>query len=391
MTLEVRAPTEDAERDALSDVLCVCFNAPPDGIATGMQRVGPAHQRVALDGARVVGGLWQIPMGQWFGGRSVPMVGIAAVGIESGARGTGVGDQLMAATVRELHQREVPLSCLYPATVGFYRRAGYELAGSRQRIELPLKGLRVKHDGPGLRPGLATELPAMERCYTAFAAGGSGLLDRGEYCWARARQPKGETARHWVHEEHGALSGYASVVQKDAPDDLGYEVHLTDVVVTTPGSVRALLAFLSGHRSMSPRAVFFGSDRHPLLLGLPEWSPKVALSLHWMLRVTHARSALEARGWPAGVAIELAFELLDELLPEHAGCLRLSVADGRATVEPCARADVRLHVRGLAALYTGFVTPTELVTQGLLEGPADELARLATLFAGPSPWMVDMF
>ncbi|RKY16996.1 MAG: GNAT family N-acetyltransferase [Planctomycetota bacterium] len=398
MTLDVRAPRDDGERDALSDLLCVCFNSPADGIAVGMERVGADHQRVLMDGASVLGGLWQLPMGQWFGGRSVPMVGIAAVGVEAAARGTGAGDALMASTVRELHARRVPLSCLYPATVNFYRRAGYELAGSRQRIELPLKGLRVRAaPGATLRPGTATDLPEMERCYARSVGAHAGPLDRRDYCWARVRQPRGETARHWLVHEHGELSGYVTLIQKDSPDDIGYDLQLTDVAATTPGAVTTLLSFLSGQRSLSGRAILFGSDRHPLLLGLPEWLVKVSLDLHWMLRVTHAEQALTARGYAPAVSGELEFELADELIPEHAGPLQLSVREGHATVtrEPArsgaGRAPMRLDVRGLAALYSGFLTPPELVRMELLQGSSEQLATLGALFAGGTPWMADMF
>jgi predicted acetyltransferase len=390
MPFDVRPPADDGERAALIDLLCVCFGAPHDSISVGMERVTPEHQRVLVDGDQVQGGLWQVPMGQWFGGRSVPIVGIAAVGIEAAARGTGAGDALMADTVRELHERRVPLSCLYPATTNFYRRAGYELAGSRYLIELPLGGLRVKAGDATLRPGTAEDFDAMAQAYSAMASGHAGLLDRGSYCWERVRQPRGETARHWLVEEGGEVTGYVSLTQKAAPT-LGYELHLSDLVASTEGAVRGLLAFLSGQRSLSPKAVFSGSDRHPLLLGLPEWSPTLTLGMHWMLRVTHVESALAARGYAPGVSGEVSFELVDPLIPDHAGPVRLSVRDGAATVERGGSSATRLDVRGLAALYSGFLSPADVRRLGLADGSPEDLATLGRLFAGPSPWMVDMF
>jgi predicted acetyltransferase len=398
MPFDVRPPADDGERDALIDLLCVCFGTPQDSISVGMERVTPEHQRVLVDGDRVLGGLWQVPMGQWFGGRSVPIVGIAAVGIEAAARGTGAGDALMAGTVRELHDRRVPLSCLYPATVNFYRRTGYELAGSRYLIELPLAGLHVKAGDATLRPGGAEDFDAMAQAYAAMASSLGGHLDRGRYCWERARQPRGETARHWLVEEGGAVTGYVSLIQKSAPT-LGYELHLSDAVASTTGAVQGVLAFLSGQRSLSPKAVFSGGDRHPLLLGLSDWSAQVTLGMHWMLRVTHVESALAARGWAPGVSGEVSFELVDTVIPDHAGPVRLAVSDGAATVERSgggsgergATPATRLDVRGLAALYSGFLSPLEVRRLGLIDGPPEDLATLGRLFAGPSPSMVDMF
>lgn len=397
MTLDVRVPADDAERGALLDILSVCFAASVENLGLAHERVGAEHLRVAVDGSRVVGGLWQLPMGQWFGGRSVPMTGLAAVGIDAGLRGTGAGEQLMHATLRELHERGVALSCLYPATVNFYRRAGYELAGSRFRIELPLKGLRVKPaavesiEDARLGPADGSDFPSLERAYAVFAAAHAGLLDRGGYIWARVRQPRGESARHWRVEERGRLTGYLALTQKEIPGEPGHEIQLTDFVALTPGAVHALLAFLSGMRSMASRVLFFGSDRHPLLLALPDWNARVSLDLHWMLRLTDVRAALTARGWPAGAEADLALDVSDERLPGNAGPLRLAVAGGRAMVESGGPGRVRVTERGLAALYSGFSSPEALRRRGLLDGPPDDLARLATLFAGPSPWMPDMF
>lgn len=395
MALTVRRPADEAELAALTDLLCVSFNAPEAGIATSLERVGAENQRVAHDGSAILGGLWQIPMGQWFGGRSVPMTGIGAVGIEPGARGTGVGAELMAATVRELHQRAVPLSCLYPATVPFYRRAGYELAGSRYRAAVSLKGVRAKASAGALRAADASDHAAMEACYRRFASQQSGLLDRGSFIWGRVRQPRGESARSWVFEQDGQLSAYATLLLKDDPGGrVGYEVHLSDLVATSPDGVAALLAFLSGYRSMSEQAVFFGDPRHPVLLALPDGHPRVELHLHWMLRVTHVAAALSARGWPAGVQAELSLQVDDELLPHNGGHYRLAVDAGQVEVQRVEAAGpgrVRLSVRALAALYSGFLSPAELQRLGWLSGPSDDLSRLATLFAGPAPWMCDMF
>jgi hypothetical protein len=52
---------------------------------------------------------------------------------------------------------------------------------------------------------------------------------------------------------------------------------------------------------------------------------------------------------------------------------------------------VRIDVRTLAPLYTGFVSPEQArVGFGLDAGPADA-AALARIFAGPEPWMQDGF
>jgi hypothetical protein len=49
---------------------------------------------------------------------------------------------------------------------------------------------------------------------------------------------------------------------------------------------------------------------------------------------------------------------------------------------------VKLDVRALAAMYSGFAHPVTLIGAGLLEGDA---TTLAALFAGPEPWCCDHY
>src|SRR5690606_17876867 len=87
---------------------------------------------------QVLGGLLLIPMGQFFGCRRVSMTGVAGVSVVPAARGQGVATRLMTAALREM-RRGNALSALYPATMPLYRRVGYELAGARYRVEVPVR------------------------------------------------------------------------------------------------------------------------------------------------------------------------------------------------------------------------------------------------------------
>jgi predicted acetyltransferase len=100
---------------------------------------------------------------------------------------------------------------------------------------------------------------------------------------------------------------------------------------------------------------------------------------------------LSARGYPTGVGAELQLDVRDELLPWNNGRFVLTVADRRARVRSGGTGQIGLHVRDLAALYSGYMTPQELQAAGSLNGQAADLALAALVFAGPQPWTPDMF
>lgn len=387
---QVSPPRHEEDTTALARVLGVSFNCDADRLRDNFELAGPGFLRTVRDGERVVGGLILVPMGQWFGGRSVPMHGIAAVGIDPAWRGRGAGSALMCETVRGLHADGVALSTLYPATVPVYRGAGYELAGSRWHVRMPLKGVRARAGELPVRAADSADFTAMTAAYSNFASRHDGMLDRGDYIWNRVRFPQKKAAFHHVVEEDGALTGYVSFTHLETSDGM-YELSLKDIVINSGPAGRRLLSLLGAHQSMAGSSTFYASPNHPLLTMQPEWRAKITLQMHWMTRVVHVDAALTARGYPVACDAELHLDIIDELVPENAGRRVLTVSNGRGTVEPGGSGRLRLDVRGLAALFTGFARPDALELQGLVDGPPGDLALAAAVFAGPAPWMPSMF
>lgn len=86
------------------------------------------------DGAQVVALARINDFTQWWGGKSLPMAGIAGVVVAPEHRGRGVGGLLMTAVLERSQSLGYPLSALYPATVPVYRALGFEFAGVEHKI-----------------------------------------------------------------------------------------------------------------------------------------------------------------------------------------------------------------------------------------------------------------
>jgi predicted acetyltransferase len=110
-----------------------------------------------------------------------------------------------------------------------------------------------------------------------------------------------------------------------------------------------------------------------------------------MLRIADVAGALTQRAYAPGLAASLHLHVTDDALPSNAGPIVLSIADGAGHVERGGDARIRLGVRALASIYTGFHRPESLAALGLVEGPEDDLRRLGAAFAGAAPAMSDMF
>jgi predicted acetyltransferase len=391
-TVAVGRPEGDAELGALGAILAQVFTVADGTTATRawMERVGLANVRVARRGGAVAGGLLVIPMGQWFGGRSVPMAGIAGVAIAPEHRARGVAATLMRETLRGLRADGFALSTLYPATQTIYRRVGYERAGVRMRISVPVKAIDVRDRDLPVRPVTEADHEAVEACYAERARGTAGMLDRSPSLWRRVRGEPGKMHGYLV-EEAGRVTGYTCFQHEPTPEQLP-NLLCNDLVATTPGAARRLLALFADHRSLANDVAWSGGPSDPFLFHLGEQrDAKAAVRFVWMLRVLDVPAAFAARGWPAAVTAQLHLDVLDDVLPENAGRWLVRIEGGRAEARRGGEGRLHCDVRGLAALYAGSVGPADAAAAGVLTGTAEDVAAATAVLAGPTPWMADHF
>ncbi|PTL83671.1 enhanced intracellular survival protein Eis [Vitiosangium sp. GDMCC 1.1324] len=386
-------PRGEQELAAAEDIVCQAFAMPPEEGRVWRQKIeaGGAQLRVLRQGGPVAATLIHFSMGQWFGGRRIPLVGIAGVGVAPARRGQGSGVRLMQACLQELRGQGVPLVGLYPSTQPLYRRVGFEQAGSRFEIRVRLSGLDFQERSLSLRPVEASDLPALHDVYRRCAQRQQGWLDRGPYIWNRVTHPRGETAYGYLVEGPSGVEGYVYLSRRSLPQSIHQELSLTDLIALTPAAGRRLLSFIGDHRSLTDEVVWRGGPADPLLLLLREQTYQVKHLFHWMLRVLDVPAVLQARGYPAGYSGALHLEVEDELFPENRGRFVLEVENGVAEVRPGGDGDVKLHVRALAALFSGFLSPAALQFVGVLEADEASLRTAAALFSGPPPAMPDMF
>jgi len=389
MSLETGVARGEAELLALGRIQAWAFGFAESRARAWLDKSGLENVRVARRGGEILGGLLEIPMGQWFGGRSVPMLGIAGVAVAPAARGEGVALTLMVDALRAARSRGFVLSTLYPAAVALYRAAGYEYAGHRYRYKADLKTLPAARDDLRVAPLEPSAAGAVEALYRSVAAERAGYLDRGTYVWRRVcENHDGEPNHAYGIWGASGLEGYAYLSQR-GPDEQR-ELVVNDFAAATAAAATRLLALFADHRSTMKTLAFAGGAPTPLILAPTEPLFRIDHTDTWMTRVLDPLGALAARGYPElETAVDL--ELTDRVLPENSGRYRLEVSGGRAEVTRGGTGAVALDERALAALYTGLFAPAALARGANLAGDAVSLGRLATLFAGPSPSLCDYF
>jgi predicted acetyltransferase len=355
-----------------------------------LRKAGLENAHVLRRGDAIDAALLTIPMGQFIGGGRVPMVGFAGVATSAEARGTGAAVSLMTRVLRAKRDEGFAISALYPATLGLYRKLGYELAGAHFTAKADLASITLRDRALPLRDMTPEDAPAVEACYRAKAQQVNGFLDRGPYVWRRAREPREATARGFVVGEPGNVEGYAFLFERrDA--SLHFALHASDFVATTARAYRRLLTFAADHGTLGTSLQWSAAPTDPSVHLLPRVGHTMTLGETWMLRLLDLPHAMRARGWPPHARIDVDLEVTDDLFAENAGRWTLHVAEGRAELTRGGTGAVQIDVRALAALYTSWLDARTLGTMGALVATDAEQAALAAAFAGASPWTSDFF
>ncbi len=395
LDVDIAFPADEREVAAFARIASRSLGFPSeDRAAALLARLGPRNLRVVRRGTEVVAGLGVIPMGHWFGGRSVASLGITVVAVSPEHRSRGIATELMRTVLEEARRDGIALSTLFPATFPVYRAAGYETAGNRFVYRIPLTSLGAGAREPEMRAATsAADHAAIRSIYDSRVRTLSGPTDRtrAPYFWERLLD-SAEEARAFLVEGERGPEGYAVLSQRTPPaSSHGPELPVRDAVACTPAAAARLLRFFADHRSISRTATFVGGPAEPLLLAAREERLEIAEMQRWMMRILDVRAALEQRGWRASARGELHFDVRDPLLRENGRRWVLDVSHGRGRVTEGGSGALTVDVRGLASLYSGYLTAEELHAAGLCEGADDTLAEASALFAGPAPWTPDFF
>lgn len=387
------AKAKQEEVPELARFIHIAFGAAPDGAATWLKdKLGLEQLRIMRSDATIVSCLGRIPMAQYFGGKSVPMLGIAGVATPPEHRGKGFAKQMMAEAVKEAAADGFPLSVLYASTQPLYRSVGFEHAGYRFVSKLPMQTLGVCERARDVVKIGDAEMPEVKACYAEFASAFPGMVDRTEYIWERIRNRREEKFHGFGVRENGRIGSYMFVLTEKPGRERG-DLVVSDIAWRTPTAARKVIGLLSDFTTMTEHALVSGSPLHPLASFLPQQRFEIDVKEFWMLRIVRIKEAIEKRGYPKAINGSARFEMTDEIVPENAGRWRISVADGRGRCErdTGSGSAIRCDIRAFAPLYSGLYTASQARMIGIVEGDDESIEAADGLFACGTPWMTDFF
>jgi len=384
----------EGEMDDVQAILHEAFNSPPSYLDFLRAEIGDDMVRVTRDssGSISAAGI-MLPMGQYFHGKSVPTVCLAAIATATESRGRGVAIEWMRMILRVIREMDVPISTLYPAARSLYRKAGYDIGGYFVLRQADPRLLNVFEKEGRLVPIKPEHHGTVRELYRVQAERANGLLDRPAWKWKQLLEdaPDREPLfRYLAFDENDEPGG--DIIYRVAGDSAnGKAGFVEDVCVCNATAGRRLVSLVAQTRSQLGAVSWPGGERSLFDTLIPERSAVFPRYLPWFLRIIDVKAALGSRGWNKAVRASLDIELIDDDLAENAGRWRLELENGEMKVTRGGDGDVRLHTRALASLYGSARDSRHLETLGLLDATDDQHDLIDAIFCGPTAWMPDRF
>ena len=389
MSTMVLRIAEAEDRKVVGPVLAHSYSFAASDVPMWLERAGHENLHVLEEQGAITGSFIAMPMGQFFGGRSVRTFGVGGVAIPVPQRGKGAATRMLTEALRLARKNRFALSTLFPTTLPVYQRVGYQCAGHRLKTTVDLRQQRLPKGQLRIEEHVAPP-DEVKALYRKVAQHCAGHLDRGPYVWGRVTAPRGAAKRTFTFHGDKRLEGYVIAIHQMTASG-STSVAIIDAAAVTRAGGEAIWSLVSGYQSIATEAVLHGGTEGFLQSLLPERSYRTEWVDSWMVRICDPVLALRSRGYPP-VSARVTLLLTDAALPENSGTYTLAVAGGRGVVERGAGTKgARLTERALAALYTGFLSPWELRRLGTLTCSDDEAAVLSMLFAGRAPSMPDAF
>ena len=294
------------------------------------------------------------------------LVGMGGIGFlcsRLDARGRGFTKALIAALLERMREQGQPVSVLYPFSLSFYRKYGWELFSRERRVKVRPRDISAGALG-GIEPTLQ-EFPDREaqEFYNAYARNRYTLAQRGQREWWQALFVRPDEVNRGVVKfthrgEPVGLLVYTLAAQ-------GKRLVVPLLVTADEEARRAALAFLS-HLSLQLEEVeIWGPLDLELWQYLRETPVRDSLGEPAMLRIV-SLEGLDGLALP-GQEWELNLEVVDPMASWNQGPFILTVEEGKLRVRRGGKPALRIGIGPLAALLVGAASLDEVLAWGWVE------------------------
>ncbi len=344
-----------------------------------------------FDGETLVSQVAVYPMKVRIFNQTYDMGGLTGVGTYPEYSNQGLMHKLLDKALNDMRDRNQYISFLYPYSIPYYRRKGWEIISDKITYEIQDYQLPKSRQVDGEVRRVATNSDEVKEAYDRFAHHTHGALVRDELAWNEYFLWDSDDFMAAVfYNEDGEPDGYLIYWIADSI------FHIKDMIFMNENARIGLWNFVSAHFSMISKVVGNTFTDEPLAFLLEDADIKESISPYFMARIVDFEKFIERYPFKADtVDREWTFVLSDPILSWNQGCFTLKISnDGHGTVERSSgtqKCSDKIDIQTMTTMLLGYKSPDYLHRIGRITCSEQTVDMLEDSIEQQTPYFSDYF
>lgn len=348
-----------------------------------------AYVKGWFDGDKLISQVAVYPMKVRIFNKTYDMGGLTGVGTYPEYANQGLMHKLLYQSLKNMMENKQSISYLYPYSIPYYRRKGWEIVSDKITYEIKDYQLPKNKQVSGEVERVDVESDEVKRAYERFAYQTHGALIRDDLAWNE----------YWLWDSDDLM---AAIYYNDKNEPDGYVLywikeevfHIKDMIFINEEARTGLWNFISAHFSMINKVVGYTYTDEPLAFLFEDADIKESISPYFMARIVDLEDFIEQYPFkPDNVVREWTFKMDDPILTWNQGYFKLIIdKNGKGKVSRTSeKTEDKIDIQTMTTMLLGYKRPDYLYKIGRISCSNDTVDMLEDAIEQQTPYFSDYF
>ena len=342
-----------------------------------------------FDGDKLISQVAVYPMKVRIFNKTYDMGGLTGVGTYPEYANQGLMHKLLYQSLKNMKEKKQSISFLYPYSIPYYRRKGWEIVSDKITYEIKDYQLPKNKQVSGEVERVDVESEEVKKAYNRFAYQTHGALIRDDLAWNE----------YWLWDSDDLM---AAIYYNDKNEPDGYVLywikdevfHIKDMIFINEEARTGLWNFISAHFSMINKVIGDTYTDEPLAFLFEDADIKESISPYFMARIVDLEEFIKQYPFKADtIRREWIFKMDDPILSWNQGNFKLVIdknGKGQITITSQKTED-KIDIQTMTTMLLGYKRPDYLYKIGRISCSNDTVDMLEDAIEQQAPYFSDYF
>lgn len=350
-----------------------------------------------FDGQKLASQIAVYPMKMNIHGVIYKMAGVTGVATYPEYSNLGLMNDLMIKSIENMKKEGQTISVLYPYSIPFYRRKGWEIISDKMSFTIKDTQLPKTMTSKGRVERVSTDSDDLKELYNKFSYARHGALIRGDLEWEEyLRWEVDDTIVALYYNDKNEAEGYlVYVIENDV-------FHIKEMVYINFEARLGLWNYISAHFSMVDEVKGYNYTNEPIAFLLEDSEIKETIRPYIMARITDVKGFINNYPFlrkPKNKKINLIIK--DDMAKWNNASFMIYWNEDKQTV--CKRISkeykrnskdryiIKMDIKTLTTMLMSYKSPSYLYKIGRIEATANAIKLLESIIPKEQVYFSDYF